>query len=195
MIPNNFTSKSQEAIQQAQFLANENGQQGVEPIHLLGALVTQEEGFVVSVLKKLEVSLPALRGDIDRILDTLPRHPNVDRGGIGQVMLTPSLANTLQVALQKARQFGDEYISTEHLFLGLLSDKHLGDLLSSHAITEEAVFAALKELRGSQKVDSPEPESKYQAIEKYSLNLTERARHGKLDPIIGRDEEIRRYEK
>jgi ATP-dependent Clp protease ATP-binding subunit ClpB len=192
MIPNNFTSKSQEAIQQAQFLANENGQQGVEPIHLLGALVTQEEGFVVSVLKKLEVSLPALRGDIDRILDTLPRHPNVDRGGIGQVMLTPSLANTLQVALQKARQFGDEYISTEHLFLGLLSDKHLGDLLSSHAITEEAVFAALKELRGSQKVDSPEPESKYQAIEKYSLNLTERARHGKLDPIIGRDEEIRR---
>jgi ATP-dependent Clp protease ATP-binding subunit ClpB len=192
MIPNNFTSKSQEAIQQAQFLANENGQQGVEPIHLLAALVTQEEGFVVSVLKKLEVSLPALRGDIDRILDTLPRHANVDRGGVGQVMLTPALANTLQVALLKARQFGDEYISTEHLFLGLLSDKHLSDLLSSHAITEEAVFAALKELRGSQKVDSPEPESKYQAIEKYSLNLTERARHGKLDPIIGRDEEIRR---
>jgi len=192
MIPNNFTSKSQEAIQQAQFMANENGQQGVEPIHLLGALVSQEDGFVVSVLKKLEISLPALRGDIDRILDTLPRHANVDRGGIGQVTLTPALANTLQVALQKARQFGDEYISTEHLFLGLLSDRHLGDLLRSHDIDEDAVFAALKELRGSQKVDSPEPESKYQAIEKYSLNLTERARHGKLDPIIGRDEEIRR---
>lgn len=192
MIPNNFTSKSQEAIQHAQFLANENGQQGIEPIHLLSSLVSQEEGFVVSVLKKLEVSLPALRGDIDRILDTLPRHANVDRGGLGQVMLTPALATTLQVALQKAKQFGDEYISTEHLFLGLLSDRHLGDLLSSHDIDEEAVFAALKELRGSQKVDSPEPESKYQAIEKYSLNLTERARHGKLDPIIGRDEEIRR---
>lgn len=192
MIPNNFTSKSQEAIQHAQFLANENGQQGVEPIHLLSSLVSQEEGFVVSVLKKLEVSLPALRGDIDRILDALPRHANVDRGGLGQVMLTPALATTLQVALQKAKQFGDEYISTEHLFLGLLSDRHLGDLLSSHDIDEDAVFAALKELRGSQKVDSPEPESKYQAIEKYSLNLTERARHGKLDPIIGRDEEIRR---
>lgn len=192
MIPNNFTSKSQEAIQRAQFLANENGQQGVEPIHLLAALVTQEEGFVVSVLKKLEVSLPALRGDIDRVMDTLPRHASVDRGGIGQVMLTPNLANVLQTALQKARQFGDEYISTEHLFLGLLSDKHLGDFLSSHTITEEAVFAALKDLRGSQKVDSPEPESKYQAIEKYSSNLTERARHGKLDPTIGRDEEIRR---
>jgi ATP-dependent Clp protease ATP-binding subunit ClpB len=192
MIPNNFTSKSQEAIQHAQFLANENGQQGVEPIHLLAALVGQEDGFVVSVLKKLEVSLPALRGDIDRILDALPRHPHVDRGGVGQVMLTPALASTLQVALQKARQFGDEYISTEHLFLGLLADKHVGDLLDTHAIHEEAVFTALKELRGSQKVDSPEPESKYQAIEKYSLNLTERARHGKLDPIIGRDEEIRR---
>lgn len=192
MIPNNFTSKSQEAIQQAQFLANENGQQGVEPIHLLSALVSQEEGFVVSVLKKLEVSLPALRGDIDRILDTLPRHANVDRGGIGQVMLTPNLAATLQVAHQTAKQFGDEYISTEHLFLGLLADKHLQALLNSHDIDEGAVFAALKELRGSQKVDSPEPESKYQAIEKYSLNLTERARHGKLDPIIGRDEEIRR---
>lgn len=192
MIPNNFTSKSQEAIQHAQFLANENGQQGIEPIHLLSSLVSQEEGFVVSVLKKLEVSLPALRGDIDRILDTLPRHANVDRGGLGQVMLTPALATTLQVALQKAKQFGDEYISTEHLFLGLLADKHLQALLHSHDIDEESVFAALKELRGSQKVDSPEPESKYQAIEKYSLNLTERARHGKLDPIIGRDEEIRR---
>ena len=159
-------------------MANENGQQGVEPIHLLSALISQEDGFVVSVLKKLEISLPALRGDLDRILDTLPRHASVDRGGVGQVMLTPALANTLQVALQKARQFGDEYISTEHLFLGLLSDRHLGDLLKSHDIDEDAVFAALKELRGSQKVDSPEPEAKYQAIEKYSLNLTERARHG-----------------
>lgn len=192
MIPNNFTSKSQEAIQNAQFVANENGQQGVEPIHLLAALVTQEDGFVVSVLKKLEVSLPALRGDIDRVLDNLPRMSAVDRGGVGQVMLTPPLANVLQVGLQRARSFGDEYISTEHLFLGLLSDKHVGELLGSHSITEEAVLEALKELRGSQRVDSPEPEAKYQAIEKYSLNLTERARHGKLDPIIGRDEEIRR---
>ncbi|MFZ2682157.1 MAG: AAA family ATPase [Patescibacteria group bacterium] len=192
MIPNNFTSKSQEAIQHAQFLANENGQQGIEPIHLLAALVGQEEGFVVSVLKKLEISLPGLRGDIDRILDSLPRHANLGKGGIGQVMLTPALATVLQVALQKAKHFGDEYISTEHLFLGLLSDRYLSDLLSLHEIGEEAVFTALKELRGSQKVDSPEPESKYQAIEKYSLNLTERARHGKLDPIIGRDEEIRR---
>ncbi len=192
MIPNNFTSKSQEAIQNAQFVANENGQQGVEPIHLLAALVTQEDGFVVSVLKKLEVSLPALRGDIDRILDNLPRISSVDRGGVGQVMLTPPLANVLQVGLQRARSFGDEYISTEHLFLGLMSDKHVGELLRSHSITEEAVLDALKELRGSQRVDSPEPEAKYQAIEKYSLNLTERARHGKLDPIIGRDEEIRR---
>ncbi len=192
MIPNNFTSKSQEAIQSAQMLANENGQHGVEPIHLLAILAKQEDGFVVTVLKKLEISLPGLRGDIDRILDSLPRHAHVERGGVGQVMLTPPLANVLQAALHKARNFGDEYISTEHLFLGLLSDKFIGELLKTHKINDEAVFTALKELRGSQRVDSPEPESKYQAIEKYCSNLTERSRHGKLDPIIGRDDEIRR---
>ncbi len=192
MLPNNFTSKSQEAIQRAQFLATENGQQGVEPIHLLAALLGQDEGFVVTVLKKLEVSLPALRGEVERILDALPRHASLNHGGLGQIMLTPTLASCLQTALDQARQFGDEYISTEHLFLGLLSDRHLGELLKLYALDEVAVFAALKALRGNQKVDSPEPEAKYQAIQKYSLNLTELARHGKLDPIIGRNEEIRR---
>ncbi len=192
MIPNNFTSKSQEAIQHAQFIANENGQQGVEPIHLLASLVTQEEGLVGSILKKLEVSLPALRGDIDRIIDSLPKTGNVERGGIGQIMLTAALANVLQISLERARRFSDEYISTEHLFLGLLVDRAIASLLRVHGIEEAKVLTALKELRGNQRVDSPEPEAKFHAIEKYSLNLTERARHGKLDPIIGRDEEVRR---
>lgn len=191
-MPTNFTSKSQEAIQEAQGIAHANGQQGVEPIHLLAALILQEEGFVVTVLKKLETNIPALRGDVDRILESLPKQGNFERAPQGQVMLTPPLAQALQTAAHKAKQFGDEYISTEHLFLGLLADRAIGELLKAHHITEEAVLEALKELRGSQKVDSPEPESKYQAIEKYSMNLTERARHGKLDPIIGRDEEIRR---
>ncbi len=192
MMPANFTSKSQEAIQDAQMIAHANGQQGVEPIHLLSAVTAQEEGFVVTVLKKLEVSIPALRGDLDRILESLPKQNTFERGPAGQVMLTPPLAQALQTASQKSKQFGDEYISTEHLFLGLLQDRMISELLRSHRITEEAVLEALKELRGSQKVDSPEPEAKYQAIEKYSMNLTERARHGKLDPIVGRNEEIRR---
>lgn len=191
MIPNNFTSKSQEAIQQAQFIAHENGQQGIEPIHLLASLIGQEEGFVGTILKKLEVSLPALRGDSDRIIDSLPKM-NVERGGVGQIVLSPALASVLQASLQRARQFGDEYISTEHLLLGLLADKAIAGLLKMHGLEEPKILAALKQLRGSQRVDSPEPEAKYQAIEKYSLNLTERARHGKLDPIIGRDDEIRR---
>ncbi len=192
MIPNNFTSKSQEAIQRAQFVANDNGQHGVEPLHLLASLLSQEDGFVITMLKKMEVPLSALRGDIERLLQSLPRHADVDRGTVGQVMLAPSMATVLQQAGQKAKQFGDEYVSTEHLFLGLLSDRLTGDLLQQFDVHEEAMLNALKALRGSQKVDSPEPEAKYQAIEKYCLNLTERARHGKLDPIIGRDEEIRR---
>ncbi|MCR4312431.1 MAG: ATP-dependent chaperone ClpB, partial [Candidatus Uhrbacteria bacterium] len=192
MIPNNFTSKSQEAIQNAQFLATENGQPGVEPVHLLAALVAQEDGFVPTILKKLDVSMPSLRGDIDRILDSLPRHSRVERGGLGQIVLTPQLATVLQHASSRAKHFGDEYISTEHLLLGLLADRPIGQLLKEHHVSEDAVLNALKDLRGSQRVDSPEPEAKYQAIEKYGLNLTERARHGKLDPVVGRDDEIRR---
>src|SRR5690606_5658025 len=113
MMPANFTSKSQEAIQDAQMIAHANGQQGVEPIHLLSAITAQEEGFVVTVLKKLEVSIPALRADIDRILESLPKQHTFERGPAGQVMLTPPLAQALQTAAHKAKQFGDEYISTE----------------------------------------------------------------------------------
>lgn len=192
MIPNNFTSKSQEAIQNAQLFADENGQQGVEPIHLLAALARQEGGFVVTIFQKMATSLPALLGDIDRMCDSLPKHTKRERGGIGQIILTPALAHVLEAAAKTAKHFGDEYISTEHLLLGLLVDRPISAMLAEHQVTETAILQALKDLRGSQRVDSQDPETKYQAIEKYSINLTERARHGKLDPVIGRDEEIRR---
>ncbi|MEK9155389.1 MAG: AAA family ATPase, partial [Patescibacteria group bacterium] len=158
----------------------------------LAALARQEGGFVVTIFQKMATSLPALLGDIDRMCDALPKQGSPDRGGVGQIILTPPLANVLQTAAKYAKQFGDEYISTEHLLLGLLADRPINAMLAEHQVAEEAILTALKELRGSQKVDSPEPEAKYQAIEKYSLNLSERARHGKLDPVIGRDEEIRR---
>lgn len=192
MIPNNFTSKSQEAIQNAQAFSEENGQHGVEPIHLLAALARQEGGFVVTIFQKMATSLPALLGDIDRMCDSLPKQSQHERGGIGQVLLTPALAHVLESAARTAKQFGDEYISTEHLLLGLLVDRPIASMLAGHQVTEQSILQALKDLRGTQRVDSQDPEAKYQAIEKYSLNLTERARHGKLDPVIGRDEEIRR---
>lgn len=192
MIPNNFTSKSQEAIQNSQQFADENGQHGVEPIHLLAALARQEGGFVVTIFQKMATSLPALLGDIDRMCDSLPKQGNRATGGIGQIILTPQLAHVLEAAAKISKQFGDEYISTEHLLLGLLVDRPIMAMLAEHQVTEAAILQALKDLRGSQKVDSQDPEAKFQAIEKYSLNLTERARHGKLDPVIGRDEEIRR---
>ena len=192
MIPNNFTSKSQEAIQTAQMMANDNGQQGVEPIHLLTALIRQTDGIVNSLFKKMNVPLPALHSDVERILESLPKTRNFETGGLGQVLLTQQLAKVLQVASDKAKEFGDQYISTEHLLLGLLKDKNVGILLGRHGITEDGMLAALKDARGDQKVDSAEPESKFQALEKYSVDLTERAKQGKLDPIIGREEEIRR---
>ena len=192
MMPNNFTSKSQEAIQFAQVLANENGQQGIEPIHLLAALVAQENGIVPTLIEKLNVSTALIRTDIEMILDALPRTNNTEIGGVGQVLLTPALAKAIQSASKKAKEFGDDYISTEHLLLGLMTNKNIVRLLQNHDIDETAVLEALKDVRGDQKVNTVSPEATFQALKKYSTNLTERAREGKLDPIIGRDEEIRR---
>ena len=192
MLPNNFTTKSQEAIQHAQFLANENGQQGIEPIHLLASLLMQEDGIVISLMNKLTINLQALKRDVHILLDQLPKTNEFEMGGVGQVLLTPQLAKVLKGSSEKATSFGDEYISTEHLLLALLEDRFVGKLLTAHKLDEEKVMVALKSIRGNQKVDSAEPESKFQALEKYAINLTERARQGKIDPIIGREEEIRR---
>lgn len=192
MLPNNFTTKSQEAIQHAQFLANENGQQGIEPIHLLASLFMQEDGIVITVLNKLNINLQALKRDVNILLDQLPKTGEFEMGGVGQVLLTPQLAKVLKGSSDKAKNFGDEYISTEHLLLALLEDRFVGKLLTAHQLSEEKILAALKDVRGNQKVDSAEPEAKFQALEKYAINLTERARQGKMDPIIGRDSEIRR---
>jgi len=193
MMPNNFTSKSQEAIHVAQMLANENGQQAVEPIHLLASLINQEDGIVVAVLEKIQIDLLDLRDDIEHILETMPKTFGMEQSGLtGQVLLSPSLAKCFQGALKRAKAFGDEFISTEHLFLGLLENKHIGNFLVGFQIDEAGILEALKHVRGNQRVDSADPEGKFQALEKYSINLTARAREGKLDPVIGRDEEIRR---
>ena len=192
MLPNNFTTKSQEAIQRAHMLAVELGQQQLEPLHLFRALAGDAESVVVSLLQKLGCDLPTMRADIERELKALPRvtAPHAPKG---QVFLAESLARTFQNAEQAAKEFGDSYISTEHLFLGLIaSSKVVVRILTSQGVTDEAVFKTLKEIRGSSKIDSPNAENNVDALEKYTINLTDLAREEKLDPVIGRDEEIRR---
>ncbi|MBT4857353.1 AAA domain-containing protein [Candidatus Uhrbacteria bacterium] len=192
MLPNNFTSKSQEAIQIAQMLANENGQQAVEPIHLLAALAHQEDGIVVTIFKKMGTPIAEMRTNINHIIESLPKNFGFGQSGMGQVLLSPMLAKVLQVASNTAKDFGDDYISTEHLLLGLISNRQIKKFLETNNVNEERTLETLKEVRGNQKVDSADPEAKFQALEKYSINLTDFAREGKMDPIIGRDEEIRR---
>jgi ATP-dependent Clp protease ATP-binding subunit ClpB len=193
MLPNNFTHKSQEALQHAHNIAADNGQPALEPIHLLASLIGQDEGAVRAVLDKLVPDQAPLRAKIDHILNALPRSGDINMaGGVGQIMLSPAMANVLNESGKRAKLFKDDFISTEHLFLALLADKAVGRLMGTFGVTEEKVMTALKDIRGSQRVDSPEPESRYQALEKYSRNLTEVARAGKLDPVIGRDTEIRR---
>jgi ATP-dependent Clp protease ATP-binding subunit ClpB len=193
MLPNNFTLKSQEALQQAHRIAQENGQQAIEPIHLLAALLDQEDGVVRAVANKVSPNVSDLLGQVDRILESLPRiQVSSHSGGLGQVFLSPEMAAAINEAGKKAKQFKDEFISTEHLLLGLMGNKAVGRLLATYTVTEESVMRALKDIRGTQKVDTAEPETRYQALKKYSRNLTDAARAGELDPIIGRDAEIRR---
>lgn len=192
-MPNNFTHKSQEALQMAHTIAVDHGQQALEPIHLLGALLAQDDGVVGAVVDKISTRRSELRGEVDKILKSLPSSGSpAPSGGIAQIFMSQQMANVLSQAHKKTKAFQDEFISTEHLLLGLLTNKAIARLLSGYEINEENVMTALKEIRGNQRVDTPEPEARYQALEKYGLDLTELARQGKLDPIIGRDVEIRR---
>jgi len=194
MMPNNFTLKSQEALQFAHNIAVENGQQSLEPIHLLAALLGQEEGVVTAIVNKITPNAADMRADVDDILDSLPNTGGVNPilGGMSQIYLSQSMAKTLADAAKKAKQFNDDFISTEHLLLGLILNRNVGKLLGKYGLSEESVMQSLKSIRGSQRVDSQEPEARYQALEKYSQNLTQLARSGELDPIVGRDAEIRR---
>jgi len=194
MMPNNFTHKSQEALQMAHAIAVEHGQQALEPIHLLMALLQQEDGVVGALVDKITPHRARLRGEVDSILESLPSSPApaIPTGGLAQIYMSQQMANALTLAEKKSKAFSDEFISTEHLFLGLLGNKAIARLLAGYELNEETAMSALKEIRGTQRVDSAQPEARYQALEKYGKDLTQEARNGKLDPIIGRDAEIRR---
>ncbi|MFQ5656725.1 MAG: Clp protease N-terminal domain-containing protein, partial [Candidatus Methylomirabilales bacterium] len=185
-----FTVKAQEATDTARRLADELGHQAIDVEHLLLALVEQSEGVVPPLLQKVGASLPLLR---TTLREELERRPKVHGAG-GQVYITPRLEKVLQAALKEASHLKDEYVSTEHLLLAI-ADQAGGAaerILKDAGVSKDGVYAALTSLRGGQRVTDPHPEEKYQALERYSQDLTDLARKGKLDPVIGRDDEIRR---
>jgi ATP-dependent Clp protease ATP-binding subunit ClpB len=187
---NNFTTKSQEALQKSQRLVIDMNHSQMEPLHLLIALLEQQ-GVVDAVLRKVNVDVPVLA---DRAKLALKRLPTAAQtGGMAQIFLSQEMMKVMHQADREAERMKDEYVSVEHLLLALLAvASPTSDMLHRFGVDYENALAVLSSIRGSQRVDSPEPETKYQALEKYSRNLTKQARAEKLDPVIGRDAEIRR---
>src|SRR5213596_2407822 len=185
-----FTVKAQEAVQRANELASEHGNPELLPVHILAALVEDKEGIVPPVLEKIGIGPQAVLNDLYRELERLPKVS----GGAAQPGLSPAANQVLERAFKEADNFKDEYVSTEHLLLAITQVKRnpAQEILARHGATYDAILKALTAVRGSQKVTDQNPEAKYQALERYARDLTEQARKGKLDPVIGRDEEIRR---
>jgi ATP-dependent Clp protease ATP-binding subunit ClpB len=186
-----FTIKAQEAIQAANDLASQHGNPEMLPAHLLAALLEDREGIVVPVLERIGADGQAILAEARRQIERLPK---VSGGGATQASLSAAVSRVLDQAFKEADNFKDEYVSTEHLLLAIAQAK--GDaaqaLLGQQGATYDAILKALTSVRGTQRVTDQNPEAKYQALERYGRDLTEMARRGKLDPVIGRDEEIRR---
>ena len=185
-----LTVKAQEAVQRANELASEHGNPELMPVHLLAALLEDKEGIVPPVLEKIGVGPQAVLSEVYREIEKLPKVS----GGAAQAGMSDALNKLLDRAFKEASNFKDEYVSTEHLLLAAtqLKKDPAQEILARHGATYDAILKALTAVRGSQKVTDQNPEAKYQALERYARDLTEQARRGKLDPVIGRDEEIRR---
>jgi len=184
-----LTLKSQEALQSAQAHAQEKNNPQVTAEHLLWALVQQKDGVVLPILQKLGVNLQKLASDLAAAVARLPRVQ-----GEAELYISTALNKVIENAFKEADQFKDEYVSTEHLLLALASAKaeEAGKILQAQGVTKDAILKVLVSIRGSQKITDQNPEEKYQALQRYSKDLTELARKGRLDPVIGRDQEIRR---
>jgi len=182
---NKLTTKSQEALIVAQNIALENGQQQISAVHLLYSLIIQPESLVKTVLDKLQVGIDTIKANLAAEIEKLPKSPI--EASVGTVQGTQEVAHVLNEAKKEADKMKDEYISTEHIFLALLAVKTPAfQVLSDATITYDEVLKILAEVRGTQRVTSPEPEATFQALEKYAVNLTKQAREQKLDPVIGR---------
>ncbi|MEK7560294.1 MAG: Clp protease N-terminal domain-containing protein, partial [Patescibacteria group bacterium] len=186
-----FTIKAQEALKKAHELAIERGANQIDAMHLLAALVLQEDGIVPSLLDKLEIDQVHLMDSIMNELESTLRANLLSPSP--QIYLTPELARVLEEGHKSAAYLKDDFISTEHLFMGLMeAPSRARDFLARFSLNKEMIMRALADIRGSQRVTDIEPENKYQALSKYARNLTNLAKEDKLDPVIGRDEEIRR---
>jgi len=184
-----LTVKAQEALQAAQEYAGRSGQQQIEPLHILWALIAQGEGVVPPLLEKLGAAPTRLTGEIEKQVERLPKI-----SGVSQQYLSQSSNNVLEKAFDEAQSLKDEYVSTEHILLAIAAAGHdpAAQLLARNGATHDAILQAMTAIRGSHRVTSQNPEATYRALEQYARDLTELARRGKLDPVIGRDEEIRR---
>jgi ATP-dependent Clp protease ATP-binding subunit ClpB len=184
-----FTIKSQELIQNAQSLASSRNHQQIEPEHLLSAMLADAQGIAGSILHKLGTSPNGIAKEVERLIDTFPKV-----SGASEVFMSPSCKAVLDAAFNEASNMKDEYVSIDHILLAIIDENggKASPLLQRHGITREAILKVLVEIRGSQRITDPNPEEKYQALDKFSRDLTDLARLGKLDPVIGRDEEIRR---
>ena len=185
-----FTLKAQEAVQAAQDIAAERSQQEITPEHLLKALLEQHEGIVIPILQRLGSDVGRIRDETQAAIERLPEV----HGAAGETYASAALQSVLGAAWNEAQQLKDEYVSTEHILIAIAEDKDApsGAALRGAGASRENIFKVLKDIRGSVRVTDQNPEEKYQALERYSKDLTDLARAGKLDPVIGRDEEIRR---
>ncbi|HOX11104.1 MAG TPA: Clp protease N-terminal domain-containing protein, partial [Candidatus Moranbacteria bacterium] len=187
---NRFTMKSQEALRKSQEFALSLSQQQVDVFHLLYALIGQEGSIVPTVLGKIGADIEKIKNEA---LQEAKKYPKMTTGILGQIFITPTLLQILDQSEREMEKMGDDFVSTEHLLLAILVfNSPAKKIFETNGITYDTVLQILSELRGSQRVDSPEPEGKFQVIDKYTINLTNLARQDKLDPVIGRDEEIRR---
>jgi len=184
-----LTSKLQVALSDAQSLAVGKDHNYIEPAHLVSVLVDQKGGSIRPLLMQTGFDIPGLRNGLQKLIDELP----VVNDHGGDVMMSPDLAKLLNMADKISQNSGDQYISSEYVFLAAMDDKGaLGKLLQSFTVTKQALENAIKNLRGGASVDNPEAEENYQALEKFTVDVTQKAEQGKLDPVIGRDDEIRR---
>jgi len=186
-----FTIKSQELIQNAQSMASEHNNQQIEPEHLLLAMLNEPEGIARAMLSKLGVSSDDVSRELAAIIDKFPK---VSGATVGDAFISPRAKSVLDAAFTEAAKMKDQYVSIEHVFLAI-SDEKKGDaakILRKKGISRETILKVLLDIRGTQRITDPNPEEKYQALDRFSRNLTDLARLGKLDPVIGRDDEIRR---
>jgi ATP-dependent Clp protease ATP-binding subunit ClpB len=190
---NRFTEMAQQAISVSQGIAGEHGHQQIESEHLLLALLRQEKGVVPQILSKLDIGLPVVMDKTEKSLNRLPKITGTGTGTGGGVYISVRLNTLIARAEAESKELKDEYVSTEHLFLAFVEDEgDAGKIMRDLGITRARILEALKQIRGNQRVTSQTPEATYQALERFAIDLTDRAKQGKLDPVIGRDEEIRR---